>query len=60
MVHRAEFRRKAKACSRLARTASDPGVKARYQIVAEQWLKLAKTKTLAGQARRRSFPRRSG
>ncbi len=51
MVHRAEFRRKAKTCARLARAASDPGVKARYRIVAEQWLQLAGTGKSGGRAR---------
>jgi hypothetical protein len=60
MVDRGEFRRKAKACSRLAQAASDPGVKVRYRIVADQWSKLAETRKSARQARRRSFPHRSG
>lgn len=43
MARKSDFRRKAKACARLAQRAHDPGVKARYAIVADEWLALAES-----------------
>jgi hypothetical protein len=43
MARKSDFRRKAKACAWLAQRAHDPGVKARYAIVADEWLALAES-----------------
>ena len=47
MASKSEFQRKAKACKWLAQRAHDPGVKARYDIVAEEWLAMAASPTRA-------------
>jgi hypothetical protein len=43
MARKSEFRRKAKACAWLAQRAEDSGVKARYGIVADEWLAMAES-----------------
>jgi hypothetical protein len=58
MVPKNEYRRKAKVCSQLAKAADNPGVKARYVIVAHEWIELAEgKKPSVGRARRRSRSR---
>jgi hypothetical protein len=56
MARKSDFRRKAKACAWLAQRAHDPGVKARYAIVAHEWLALAESpaKGLGGSARHKA------
>jgi len=41
MARTADLRRKSEECARLAQRTDHAGVRARYQIVAEQWAKLA-------------------
>jgi hypothetical protein len=56
MARKSDFRRKAKACAWLAQRAHDPGVKARYAIVADEWMAMAKSPAngLGGSARQKA------
>jgi hypothetical protein len=58
MARTADLRRKSEECAQLAQRAEHAGVRARCQIVAEQWAKLAEraAKTAPHNAYRR--PRR--
>ena len=58
MAKREELRRKAKACRRLAQRAQDPGVKARYKIVADEWSAIAEAAGPIGRPGRRQAHRR--
>jgi hypothetical protein len=56
MARKTDFRRKAKACAWLAQRAHDPGVKARYAIVADEWQAMAESpaKGLGGSVRQKA------
>jgi hypothetical protein len=58
MAKKEELRRKAKACRRLAERARDPGVKARYKIVADEWSAIADAAGPIGRRGRRQANRR--
>src|SRR4029077_10285551 len=58
MAKTEELRRKAKACRRLAQRARDPGVKARYKIVADEWSAIADAAAPVDRPGRRQAHRR--
>jgi hypothetical protein len=57
MARTADLRRKSRECARLAQRADHAGVRTRYQIVAEQWAKLAER---AAKSATRNATARSG